>query len=677
MSVKDFLRSLFSKQDRKPVVHVYGYETSQGKSRPLDYSDYLSAFNGWVFAAVNVISNSLAKVRWHITKEAKNGELVEVERHPVLKLIGKPNPLMTRWELFKLTDIHLELTGNAYWYLAMNSFGIPAEIWIIPPDRMKVVPNEEGLIKGYLYDYMGEKIAFEPKEIIHFKFPHPTNRYYGMGVLQAVAYEHDTDLYMKKYQLSLFKNRAMPDVVIRTEQPLTQEEARRLRAEWNAAYRGVDRAGKIAVVSKALDVQPLGLTPKELEYLEGRRFSRDTILHIWGVPPSKLGIVEDVNRANAEANDYTFQNEVILPRLELMREVLQWDLLNQFWKKENLKIEFENPVPKDKQFRLKQHEAYIKNGVLTINEVRAELGLEPVDWGEVPLMPLNLYPISAPKPEPEKTIIVSETKQVKSMFKDEAKREQIWKLFVAQTTPLEKLFASRIKKLFHKQEKEVLDNLFKYKSFLNVQRKDYDDLVDFIIFDVQEWNRILQEELGDLHREAYASGIDRAIALMGVEISFDVDNPAAVEFLRNKTMRFAEQVNQTTINDLKQQLIAGFQNGESIDEIAERVRDVFNFATESRSRRIARTEIIGATNAGIEDTFKESQVVEYKEWLTARDELVRDAHAAADGQAVKLNEVFDVGGEALKFPGDPDGSPENIVNCRCTLLPVLKEGGNE
>jgi len=295
-------------------------------------------------------------------------------------------------------------------------------------------------------------------------------------------------------------------------------------------------------------------------------------------------------------------------------------------------------------------------------------------------MPLNLYPISAPKPEPEKSKrieIVKETKEIKSMFKDEAKREQIWKLFVAQTAPLEKLFTSRIRKLFKKQEKEVLENLFKYKSFLNVQRKDYDDLVDFIIFDIQEWNRILQEGLEDLHREAYASGIDRAIALMGIEVSFDVDNPAAVEFLRNKTMRFAEQVNQTTINDLKQQLIAGFQNGESIDEIAERVRNVFDFATESRSRTIARTEIIGATNAGIEDTFKESQVVEYKEWLTARDELVREAHAAADGQTVKLNEVFDIGGEALKFPGDPNGSPGNIVNCRCTLLPVLKEGGNE
>jgi uncharacterized protein with gpF-like domain len=63
--------------------------------------------------------------------------------------------------------------------------------------------------------------------------------------------------------------------------------------------------------------------------------------------------------------------------------------------------------------------------------------------------------------------------------------------------------------------------------------------------------------------------------------------------------------------------------------------------------------------------------VEWKEWLTAGDERVRDMHVAADGQITKLDDYFNVGGEYLMYPGDPNGSPENIINCRCVSLPVI------
>ena len=85
-------------------------------------------------------------------------------------------------------------------------------------------------------------------------------------------------------------------------------------------------------------------------------------------------------------------------------------------------------------------------------------------------------------------------------------------------------------------------------------------------------------------------------------------------------------------------------------------------------------EVIGATNAGTFMTFAESGVVEGKEWLSSRDANVRPSHQTADGQRVGLNETFDVGGTALMYPGDPAGPPGEVINCRCTVLPVLKEG---
>jgi uncharacterized protein with gpF-like domain len=68
----------------------------------------------------------------------------------------------------------------------------------------------------------------------------------------------------------------------------------------------------------------------------------------------------------------------------------------------------------------------------------------------------------------------------------------------------------------------------------------------------------------------------------------------------------------------------------------------------------------------------EQSGVEYKQWLTSGAGNVRAAHAAANGQTVPVTEHFEVGGEALESPGDPNGSPGNVINCHCVAIAVAK-----
>ena len=122
---------------------------------------------------------------------------------------------------------------------------------------------------------------------------------------------------------------------------------------------------------------------------------------------------------------------------------------------------------------------------------------------------------------------------------------------------------------------------------------------------------------------------------------------------------------------MKDTLIEGFKAGEGEVKLAERVDEVMTLAKRQRAETIARTELFGITNASHYMTLVENGI-EWKEWLTAGDERVRDTHAAADRQRVHVNEPFIVGGEALQYPGDPAGSAENVVNCRCVVIPVVE-----
>lgn len=135
---------------------------------------------------------------------------------------------------------------------------------------------------------------------------------------------------------------------------------------------------------------------------------------------------------------------------------------------------------------------------------------------------------------------------------------------------------------------------------------------------------------------------------------------------RNRLRRFGDQA----WNQVRGELLTGFQAGEGIDELAARVRQA-GIATEARARTVARTEVISASNAG---SYSASQSLppvlrpKTKEWLATTDSRTRPSHSAADGQVVAMDAEFSVGGSSLRFPGDPFGPPGEIINCRCTPL---------
>ena len=102
----------------------------------------------------------------------------------------------------------------------------------------------------------------------------------------------------------------------------------------------------------------------------------------------------------------------------------------------------------------------------------------------------------------------------------------------------------------------------------------------------------------------------------------------------------------------------------TINQIRDRIETVFDYSEKGRAGTIARTEAMSSHNAAKNETAKQTGATANM-WLSSRDPKVRESHAAADGQRVKIGDLFNVGGEELEYPGDPSGSPENVINCRC------------
>lgn len=106
------------------------------------------------------------------------------------------------------------------------------------------------------------------------------------------------------------------------------------------------------------------------------------------------------------------------------------------------------------------------------------------------------------------------------------------------------------------------------------------------------------------------------------------------------------------------------------DLVQTRMRERGSILSRHRARVIARTETHTASQAANSEAAAATGLQLRKVWISAGD--ARDDHSSADGQTVAMKDPFDVGGERLMYPGDPSGSAENVINCRCAVghIPV-------
>jgi HK97 family phage portal protein len=346
----------------------------------------LAAYRGWVYKAVTVIANRIAEIRQTINDvrpiEDGTEERVPIPQHPYYDLMGsggqrRPNPMTTSYNLRKLTDMDLELVGNAYWFKVRDGAGIPRELWRLRPDKMKPVPDQStGLLLGWVWQnqYAGGQsvsVPFLRSEVVHFMYPHPLgDPYTGMGPLRAAAVAFDIDEANRRYQREFFDKGAQVSMVLSTEQKLDEGEVDRILDDFEVKHSGLDNAWLPMVLGGGLQATPMTAMNKDLEALGLMEFTRDDLLSTFGVPKTKVGLGENINQANAQALDVMFNRETINPRLKNIEETIEGELLVDYPQPpepRRIELDHDNPVPEDREFELKETETLHRAGIITTN----------------------------------------------------------------------------------------------------------------------------------------------------------------------------------------------------------------------------------------------------------------------------------------------------------------------
>jgi HK97 family phage portal protein len=291
---------------------------TQGRARwtPRDYAALAREGyqqNPVAYRCVRLVAESLAGLPLVLNDGAR-----ELDAHPLLDLLAKPNPRQTGAELIEALAGHLLVAGNAYLELVSVS-GSARELHALRPDRMKVVPGGEGWPEAYEYSVGGRTLRFDMREtpapVLHLAFFHPLDDHYGLAPLEAAGLAVDTHNAASAWTKALLDNAARPSgalVYSAGGGNLSEEQFERLKTELEENYRGAKNAGRPLLLEGGLDWKSLSLTPKDMDFIAAKHTAAREIALAFGVPPMLLGIPGDNTYSNyAEANRALYRQTVL------------------------------------------------------------------------------------------------------------------------------------------------------------------------------------------------------------------------------------------------------------------------------------------------------------------------------------------------------------------------------
>lgn len=627
-----------------------------------------------VYKAVKAICDNVPQAQMGLY-DWETDEEIQTSNNTLLQLLAQPRVSGKRQSG---NDFMQELVG--YYALNNEAFirkvsgmgniagtrGLPAELWVLNPAEMhEVVDRSTGMVTSWKYRNM----MLTADEVIHIKDFNPYNENRGLNPTEPLGNEMNLDYLASIFNMAFFQNDATPNALLMSEKTLNEEQRKRLREWMEKRHQGAENKHKLDVLEGGLKLETITPSHKDMEFTEQRKFSREELLGAFRTPKALFNITEDLNYATFQGQMKVFWLYAIMPILRKIEDAINVNLVWPTQKGVYFAFNIKNVPAFQEDFAEKVTTAKTLFDMgFTANEINQKLGLgfDDKDWRDFWWIGFNLMPadqiIAGEGPAQNPNQDEDDDDDTKGAKPEEAPKMDIlgwhtWKAFVARQAPAERLMDKKLSRFFFEQRGRLL-------GALNDQNKRQGP-------DVLNWeseDAILKKYTRPIMEQAVNEGVKHAQELTGTK---SADN-LSVRITAYIEARMAKIVgiNSTTRKLLRRTIDQQIEEGASIQQIADAVKDRYNLMT-SRAKLISRTETAGAVNGG-SNIYYEDVGIPKKKWLTAGDELVRESHRRCEAEgAIKVDGAFVNG---CRYPGDQEVEDAGeVVNCRCTLIPILEK----
>ena len=378
-------------------MKLFGYIIKKDKEqRSLEYiSNYsealqFSSYNGSnsamnisaVYRAVEIISDSCALLPIKIKINNKTHK-EEVDEHPVKMVLN--NGSLTRYNFIKLLIQSVLLKGNGFAYISRAEDGTVTELRYLDSNDVQIHYNKNVGELYYTCNIVSNR-KIEPCNMIHLV----KNSYDGVNGLSVISYASRTVKISNNTENSansFFNNGCNLAGILTVQGQLNQQQRTDIRNSWNQAY--TNGGSGLAILQGNMDYKPVQVNASDAQLLESRQYNVQDIARFFGISPVLLGDLSHSSYNTIEAT----QNQFLLHTLQPYIVMIEEEFTRKLFKpsESNLEVNLDETaiLKTDKVAEANYYGSLLDKGILCVNEVRAFMGLSPIDGGDVHLRPFT------------------------------------------------------------------------------------------------------------------------------------------------------------------------------------------------------------------------------------------------------------------------------------------------
>jgi SPP1 gp7 family putative phage head morphogenesis protein len=601
----------------------------------------------WVYSCINARVRSAMEAPLRVYA-SDDPDAPEVKAGKLYDLLARPSPQFSWKKTLELSIIFDCLFGETFWFLVAPRAGrdgsttfapvsgteFPAEFWPVRGDAVvEVIDENTGLVKAWKF-MAGSKVHEFPREsVVQVYHPDPYNPLRGVGPVSAALRAIQKSWSAERYDEGLLSNGGMPGGIFTVPDTLGEPGRRQLKESYRENHGKPEAQRTPLVLEQGLKFEPIGFAPIDMQFSEMRDADREVIMAALGVTKPILGIVDDVNRANADSAERIFWKTTVLPTLTHVADGINEGLaLRQTGHEAKYRVRFDlskvdalSDVSPEKVTGIR---ALVGVG-LSFNEAAETVGMDHpgveggddryLETGLVPVdlagQPPALAPGGAPEPdeeddeeddEPEPAerqalpIVAREAEVVESdpltdgeqkavAKMDRPFRERHLAVYEKRLSSHDKRIARKAQASFRKWLLDLRDRLSDFAegakalgtvdvaAFVALEADRSKSaavaaLDALILRDIERYWKALAADLRHPYALAWDTSAKATANSLGSSTFIRSTSPEALKYLRSRALKLAEGAYSTIAEDVKRVILRALsEDGPSVGSLASRI----------------------------------------------------------------------------------------------------------
>lgn len=350
------------------------------------------------YACIRILAQDISKLTFKVQQLNADNNVVDLPRHPFLKLLHYPNEHQTGIDFWASVVVNHQLKGNAFIYLKRDAInGDVKEMFSLSPEQVSVLTSDGEYYYEFSHPLIGYAIKCNSMNMVHIKNISLDGGFMGIPPLMLAQDSVGTGIAAQSHAATVFRQGTYLSGIIEVPKKLSAEAWQRLKQMWQGDYSGTANSSKIAVLEESHKFTPLSVSPMDMQLLDSRKFSIQECSRIWRVPLTKLADLGESTQNNIEALEQSYVNETLVSIARNIEDALERVLLTKAERGIlSIRFDFDKLLRADLKTRMETYGVGLNFGIYSVNEVRKMESMPSVEGGDIHRFPLNQ---TAPIPE--------------------------------------------------------------------------------------------------------------------------------------------------------------------------------------------------------------------------------------------------------------------------------------